>query len=105
MSVSRRMRWAGHVARMGGRNSYKVLVRKPGGKRPFGRLRRKWEDRIKIRPRKIGWKVVDWIQLAQDRDRWRAVVNTSPFSGSAAAELVSYAYISCRSRPLVSFVL
>jgi hypothetical protein len=73
---SRRMRWAGHVARMGeGRNVYRVLVGKPEGKRPLGRPRRRWEDGIKMDLREIGWEGVEWIQLAQDRDRWRAVVN------------------------------
>jgi hypothetical protein len=73
---SRRMGWAGHVARMGeGRNVYRVLVRKPEGKRPLERPRRRWEDGIKIDLREIGWGGVEWIHLAQDRDRWRTVVN------------------------------
>jgi hypothetical protein len=73
---SRRMRWAGHVARMGEeRKVYKVLVGKPEGKRPLGRPSRRWEDGIRMDLREIGWGVVDWIRLAQDRDRWRAVVN------------------------------
>jgi hypothetical protein len=73
---SRRMRWAGHVARMGeGRNMYRVLVGKPERKSPLGRPRRRWEDGIKMDLREIGWGGVEWIQLAQDRDRWRAVVN------------------------------
>jgi hypothetical protein len=69
----RRMRWAGHVARMGEeRNVYRVLVGMPEAKRPLGRPR---EDGIRMDLRKIGWGSVDWIQLAQDRDRWRALVN------------------------------
>jgi hypothetical protein len=73
---SRRMRWAGHVARMReGRNVYRVLVGKPEGKGPLGRPRHRWEDGIKMDLREIGWGGVEWIQLAQDRDRWRAVVN------------------------------
>jgi hypothetical protein len=73
---SRRMRWAGHVARMGEeRNVYRVLVEKPEGKRPLERPRRRWEDGIKIDLKAIGWGVVGWIHLAQDRDRWRAVVS------------------------------
>jgi hypothetical protein len=73
---SRRMRWAGHVARMReGRNVYRVLVRKPEGKRPLERPRRRWEDGIKTGLREIDWGCVEWIHLAQDRDRWRAVVN------------------------------
>jgi hypothetical protein len=73
---SRQMRWAGHVARMGeGRKLYKVWVGKPEGKRSLGRPRRRWEDGIRMDLREIGGSV-DWIQLAQDRDRWRAVVST-----------------------------
>jgi hypothetical protein len=73
---SRRMRWAGHVARMGeGRNVYKVLVGNPARKRPLERPRRRWEDGIKMDLREIGWGGVKWIHLAQDRDRWWAVVN------------------------------
>jgi hypothetical protein len=73
---SRRMRWAGHVARMGeGRNVYRVLVGKPEGKRPVGRPRRRWEDGIKMDLREIGCGGVEWTQLAQDRDRRRAVVS------------------------------
>jgi hypothetical protein len=74
---SRRMRWAGHVARMGEeRNVYKVLVGKPEGKRPLGRRRRGWEVGIRMDLRQIGWGSVEWIQLAQDRDQWRGLVNT-----------------------------
>jgi hypothetical protein len=75
---SRRIKWVGHVARVGeGRNVYRVLVGKPKGKRPLGRPRHRWEDVIKMDLREIGWGggVVDWIHLAQDRDRWRALVN------------------------------
>jgi hypothetical protein len=73
---SRRMRWAGHVARTGeGRNVYRVLVGKPEGKRSFERPRRRWEGGIKIGLREIGWGGVERIHLAQHRDRWRAVVN------------------------------
>jgi hypothetical protein len=54
---------------------YKVLMGKPEGKRPLERPRRRWEDGIRMDLREIGWRSVDWIQLAQDRDRWRAVVN------------------------------
>jgi hypothetical protein len=62
---SRKMRWAGHVARMGeGRNVYRVLVGKPEGKRPLGRPRRRWEDGIKMVLEEIGWRGVEWIHLA-----------------------------------------
>ena len=54
---------------------YRVLVGKPEGKRPLGRPRRRWEDNIKIEFQGVGWGDVDWIDLAQDRDRWRALVN------------------------------
>jgi hypothetical protein len=67
---SRRMRWAGHVARMGKeRNVYRVLMGKPEGKRPLVRPRRRWEDGIRMDLREIGWWSVDWIQLDQDRGR------------------------------------
>ena len=73
---SRRMRWAGHVARMGkGRGVHRVLVGKPEGKRPLGRPRRRWEDNIKIDLQEVGGGG-DWIEVAQDRGRWRAFVNT-----------------------------
>jgi hypothetical protein len=58
------------------RKVYKILVGKPEGKRPLGRPRRRWEDGIRMDLREIGWGSVDWMQLAQDRDQWRAVVNT-----------------------------
>jgi hypothetical protein len=68
---------AGHVARMGAkRNTYRILVGKPEGKRPLGRPRRRWMDNIKIDLREIGWNGMDWIDLAQDRDQWVALVNT-----------------------------
>jgi hypothetical protein len=73
---SRRMRWAGHVARMvEKRNAYRLLMRKPEGKRPLGRPRRTCVDNIKIDLLEIGWGGVDWIGLAQDRDKWRALAN------------------------------
>jgi hypothetical protein len=86
---SRRMRWAGHVARMREeRKVYKVLVGKPEGKRPLGRPRRRWEDGIKMYLREIGLGGVDWIRLAQDRDQWRAVSECGDEpSGSCATEL------------------
>jgi hypothetical protein len=70
------MGWAGHVVRMGEeRKVYRVLVGKPERKRPLGRPRCRWEDGIRMDLREIGLRGVDWIRLAQDRDRWRAVVN------------------------------
>jgi hypothetical protein len=72
---SRRMRWAKHVARMGEeRKVYSILVGKPERKRTLRRPRRRWEDGIRMDLREIGWGGVDWIRLAWDRDRWRAVV-------------------------------
>ena len=74
---SRRMRWAGHVARMGeGRGVHRVLVGKPEGKRPLGRPRCRWEDNIKMDLQEVGGSCGDWMELAQDRDRWRALVST-----------------------------
>jgi len=76
MIKSRRTRWAGHVARIGeGRGVYRILVGKPEGKRPLGSPRSRWEDNIKIDLEKVGCEDMDWIELAQDRDRWRALVN------------------------------
>jgi len=70
------MRWAGHVACMGERRGvYRVLVGKPEGNRPRGRPRRRWEDNIKLDLQEVRCGGMDWIQLAQDRDRWREVVN------------------------------
>jgi transcription termination factor 2 len=70
MVKSRRMRWAGHVARMGeGRVVNRVLVGKPEGKRPLGKTRRRWEDNIKMDLQKVGGGCGDWMKLAQDRDR------------------------------------
>ena len=72
---SRRMRWAGHVAHMGeDRGVLKVLVGKPERKRPLGRPRRRWEDNIKMDLQEVGGGRGDWIELAQDRDMWRALV-------------------------------
>jgi hypothetical protein len=74
---TKRMRWVGHVARMGEvRGAYKILVGRPEGRRQLGRPRRRWEDNIKTNLREIGFGDVDWIHWAQDRDRWRALVNT-----------------------------
>jgi hypothetical protein len=76
MIKSRRMKWAGHVARMGNkRNAYKIFVGKPEGKKSLGRPRRRWVDNIKMDIREIGWGGMDWIDLAQDREQWRALVN------------------------------
>jgi hypothetical protein len=69
------MAW--HVARIGEKNNaYRILVGEPGGKGPLGIPRRKWVDKIKIHLREIGWDGVHWIDMAQDRDHWRAFVNT-----------------------------
>jgi hypothetical protein len=71
----RRIRRAGHVARMGEkRGAFRILVGSPEGTRPLGRPRRRWEDNIKMDIQDVGWGM-DWIELSQDRDRWRALVN------------------------------
>jgi len=73
---SRRMRWAGHVARLGEeRGEYRVLVGKPEGKIPLGRPRRRWVDNISMDFQEVGCGYVDWIGLVQDRDRWRTLVS------------------------------
>ena len=73
---SRRMRWAGHVAHIGERWSiYRVLVGKPEGKRPLGRPKLGWEDNIKMDLQEVECECMDWIELAEDRDRWWACVN------------------------------
>ena len=72
---SRRLRWAGHLARMDQSwNTYRVLVGKSQGKRPLGRPRRRWEDNIKMYLREVGCDPGEWIDLAEDRDQWRAYV-------------------------------
>jgi hypothetical protein len=73
---SRRMRWVEHVARMGEkRGAYRILVGRPEGRRPLGRPRLTWEDNIRMDLQEVGCGSMDWIELAQDRDRWQALVN------------------------------
>ena len=72
---SRRMRWEGHVARVG-KGVYRVLVGKPEGKKPLGRPRRRWEDNIKMDLQEVERACGDWMELAEDRDIWRALVST-----------------------------
>jgi hypothetical protein len=73
---SRRKRWVGHVARVGEkRDGYRVLMGKREGKRPLGRSRSRWEDNIKIDLEEVGCGGVDWIELTENRDKWRALVN------------------------------
>jgi hypothetical protein len=73
---SRRMRWSRHVARMGEVSGvHRVLVGKPEGKRPLGRPRRRWEDNIKMDLQEMAGGRGDWMELAQDRDRWRALAS------------------------------
>ena len=76
MIKSRRMRWAGRVARMGEETGvYRVLLGKPEGKRPLGRPRRRWVDNIRMDLQEVGCGYMDWIGLAQDRDSWRRLVS------------------------------
>jgi hypothetical protein len=71
------MRWAAHVARMEVKmNSYRLLVRKPEGRRVLERPRHRWLDNIRMDLEGVGWGYVDWIGLSQDRDKWRALVNS-----------------------------
>ena len=72
---SRRMRWAGHVARMGEKGVYRVLVGKPEERRPLGRPRPRWVDNIRMDLQEVGCGYMDWNRLAQDRDRWRTLVS------------------------------
>ena len=73
---SRRMRWAGHVARMGElRGVYRLMVGKPEGKRPLGRPRHRWVDNIRMDLQEVGYEYMDWIGLAQDRNRWQTLVS------------------------------
>ena len=75
---SRRLRWAGHVARLEeGRSAFKILTGKPVGKRPLGRPRRRWEDNIRKDLKEIGISARNWVDSAQDRDYWRALVNAA----------------------------
>jgi hypothetical protein len=75
MKKSRRMRWAGHVARMReGRIVYRVLVETPEGKRPLGRPNHRWDEYIKMDVQEVGCGGMNWIELAEDSDRWRALV-------------------------------
>jgi hypothetical protein len=77
MIESRRMTWTGHVAPIGEKkNAYMILVGRPEGKSPLGRPRRRWEDDIKMDIREIGWGGIDSVDLAQDRNQWKALVNT-----------------------------
>jgi hypothetical protein len=88
---SGRMRWAGHVARMGeGGGVYRVLVGKPEGKRPLKSSRRRWDDNITMELQEVGCGGMGWIELAQDTDRWRALVKCSnePFGSTKCGEFL-----------------
>ena len=78
MIKSRRLRWAGHVARMEvGRSALKILSGKPTGKRPLGRTMRRWEDNIRMYLEEIGINAGNWVDSAQDSNYWRALVNAA----------------------------
>ena len=73
---TRRLRWAAHVPRMAeGRSAFKILTGKPIGKRPLGRLRHRWEDKIRMDLKEIGINMRNWVDLAKDRDYWSGLVN------------------------------
>ena len=75
---SRRLRWAGYLARMEeGRSAFKILTGKPTGKRPLGRPRRRWEDNIRMDLEEIDISASNWVDWAQDRNYWRALVNAA----------------------------
>ena len=81
------MRWVGHVARKGERiGVYRDLMGKPGGKRPLRRHRHRWEGNIKMDLQEVGIRGMDWIDLAEDKDRWQALVNAVMNSGSIKCE-------------------
>jgi hypothetical protein len=78
------------------RNAYRILVGKPEGQRPLGRPRRRWKNNIKVDIREIGWGGMDWIDLAQDREQWRALVNSNEPSGSIkCCEIIEWLH-NCR---------
>jgi hypothetical protein len=77
MIKSRRMKWVGHVERLGEkRNAYRLLVGNPEEKRPQGKPRHRWVDNIKMDLGEMGWAGVDWIGVGQDSDKWKALVNS-----------------------------
>ena len=82
MDKSRRLRWAGHVARMEeSRSTFKILTGKPTGKRPLERPRRRWEDNIRMDLKEIGINTRNWVGSAQDRNYWRSLVNAEVLKG------------------------
>jgi hypothetical protein len=92
---SRRLRWAGHVARIGERRVvYRVLLGKPEGKRLLGRPRRRWEDNVRMDLQEVGCGCEEWIGLAQDRDTWRSLV--SAVTNLRVPENVGNFLISCK---------
>jgi len=101
---SRRMRWAGHVARMGEeRGVYRVLVRKSEWKRPLGRPRRRWVDNIRMGLQEVGCGYMDWTGLAQETDRWRTLVSVEMnlrVPWNAGNFLTSCKLVSCSRRTL-----
>ena len=89
MIKTRRLRWAGHVARTDeGRSAFKILTGKPAGKRPLGRPRRRWEDNIRADLEEIGINAGNWVDSAQDMNYWRALVNAGHISHGVSTVLV-----------------
>jgi hypothetical protein len=87
---SRRMGWAGHVACVVEmRNAYNILIGKTKGKRPLGKPKRRWKYNIRMDIREIGWEIVDWMHLAQDRDQWRSHVKAVIFGFNKRREFLT----------------
>ena len=93
---SRRLRWAGHVARMEGRSAFIILIDSPAGKRPSERPRRRWEDNIRMDLKEIGIDTRNWVDSAQDWDYWRALVNAALYLSKLANWLVVLCLIKVR---------
>jgi hypothetical protein len=100
------MRWIGHAARMGEqRNAYRILVGMPEGMIPLGRPRHRWKDNVTMDPRGIGWGGMDWIDVAQDKDQWRALANMVKPSKKPAEDLLLVSCLASSSRQSFQTIL